>query len=98
MTGPGNVIAHNRVEGFRDCVSLMEDSEAHEQVSIDIIGNDLYRGAADAIAADFARGSGRGARRRTLFGRPQHMWKWARLPSLHRYQRTTTNRLGRPFE
>lgn len=65
VTGPGNVIAHNRVEGFRDCVSLLEDSGANEQVSIDIIGNDLHQCADDAIEADFAMGNVRVLRNRS---------------------------------
>ncbi len=57
MTGPGNVIAHNRVEGFRDCISLLEDGGAVDQFSIDIVGNDLLTCADDAIEADFAMGN-----------------------------------------
>jgi hypothetical protein len=53
MTGPGNVIAFNRVTGFRDCISTMEDRGVHEQISIDILNNDIYTGADDAIEADF---------------------------------------------
>ncbi len=53
MTGPGNVIEFNRVTGFRDCISTMEDTGVHEQVSIDILNNDIYTGADDAIEADF---------------------------------------------
>jgi len=64
MTGPGNVIAHNHVRGFRDCISLMEDSEAVDQFSIDIIGNDIEIGADDAIEADFAMGNVRVMRNR----------------------------------
>ena len=41
LTGPGSVIAFNRVSGFRDCISLLESDEAVNQVSIDIYGNDL---------------------------------------------------------
>jgi hypothetical protein len=57
LTGPGNVIAFNRVRGFRDCISLLEDSAAVEQVSIDIYGNDLSVCADDGIEADFAMGN-----------------------------------------
>ncbi len=53
LTGPGNVIAFNRVTGFRDCISFMEDTGVHEQVSIDVYGNDIYTGADDGIEADF---------------------------------------------
>lgn len=57
MTGPGNVIEHNRVVGFRDCISLLEDSAASEQLSIDILRNDLDTCSDDAIEADFAMGN-----------------------------------------
>ncbi|MEX2231374.1 MAG: right-handed parallel beta-helix repeat-containing protein [Cyclobacteriaceae bacterium] len=53
MTGPGNVICYNRVTGFRDCISTMEDSHVVNQTSIDIYNNDIYRGVDDAIEADF---------------------------------------------
>lgn len=53
ITGPGNVIAFNRVRNFRDCISFMEDGEAKEQVSIDVYNNDIEVGADDAIEADF---------------------------------------------
>lgn len=53
VTGPGHVIAYNRVSGFRDNISLLEDTEAREQFSIDIIGNELGEAADDAIEADF---------------------------------------------
>ncbi len=53
MTGPGNVICYNRVTGFRDCISTMEDQHATEQISIDIHNNDIYRGPDDGIEADF---------------------------------------------
>lgn len=57
MTGPGNVICHNAVKGFRDCVSTMEDSDAMNQTSIDIYGNHLEVCADDAVEADFGRGN-----------------------------------------
>jgi hypothetical protein len=53
LTGPGNVIEFNRVTGFRDCISNMEDRFAHDQYSIDILNNDIYTGADDGIEADF---------------------------------------------
>lgn len=53
MTGPGNVICYNRIAGFRDCISTMEDSHVVNQVCIDIHNNDIYRGVDDAIEADF---------------------------------------------
>ena len=53
VTGPGHVIEHNRVRGFRDCVSLLEDGGAADQHSIDITHNDLAACADDGIEADF---------------------------------------------
>ncbi len=53
VTGPGHVIEYNRVRGFRDCISLIEDGNAVEQHSIDISHNDLSECADDAIEADF---------------------------------------------
>ncbi len=53
LTGPGNVICYNRVTGFRDCISTMEDSHVNMQTCIDIYNNDIYRAADDAIEADF---------------------------------------------
>lgn len=53
MTGPGNVICYNKVTGFRDCISTMEDQHVVDQTSIDIYNNDIYRGVDDAIEADF---------------------------------------------
>ena len=57
MTGPGNVIEHNHVVGFRDCISLREGSGASNQVSIDILRNDLDTCSDDGIEADFAMGN-----------------------------------------
>ncbi len=53
VTGPGHVIIHNRVSGFRDNISLVEDDEAQDQYSIDIANNDLGEAGDDAIEADF---------------------------------------------
>lgn len=53
FTGPGNVVCHNRVKSFRDCISTMEDEEASNQICIDIYNNDLFTGADDGIEADF---------------------------------------------
>jgi hypothetical protein len=53
VTGPGHVIEHNRVSGFRDCISLMEDGEAIDQHSIDIAYNDLSECPDDGVEADF---------------------------------------------
>jgi len=54
LTGPGHVLRNNRVRGFRDGVSLMEDGEASDQYSIDILDNDISECADDGIEADFA--------------------------------------------
>ncbi|MGH9937622.1 MAG: right-handed parallel beta-helix repeat-containing protein, partial [Blastocatellia bacterium] len=64
ITGPGNVICFNRVRGYRDCISLMEDQWVHNQVSIDIYNNDIHVGADDAIEADFCMGNCRILRNR----------------------------------
>ena len=64
LTGPGNVICHNRVKGYRDCISFMEDQSAGEQVCIDVYNNDIYVGLDDAIEADFAMGNCRILRNR----------------------------------
>jgi Right handed beta helix region len=53
VTGPGNVICFNRVTGFRDCISTMEDRGTCDQFCIDIYNNDVYVGADDGIEADF---------------------------------------------
>ena len=53
LTGPGNVICYNRVTGFRDCISTMEDRHVVDQSCIDIYNNDIYNGVDDAIEADF---------------------------------------------
>lgn len=53
VTGPGHVIMNNRVTNFRDCISFLEDSEASEQVSIDVLNNDIRQCADDGIEADF---------------------------------------------
>ena len=53
MTGPGNVICYNKVIGFRDCISTMEDQHVVNQTCIDIYNNDINRGLDDAIEADF---------------------------------------------
>jgi len=53
ITGPGNVICYNRVTGFRDCISTMEDQGTVDQICIDIYNNDIYTGADDGIESDF---------------------------------------------
>jgi hypothetical protein len=57
LTGAGNVVAYNSVSGFRDCLSLLEDDEAVNQVSDDFYGNDLSVCADDAVEADFSMGN-----------------------------------------
>jgi hypothetical protein len=64
ITGSGNVICHNRVRGYRDCVSFLEDTRAAAQVSNDIYNNDISLGLDDAIEADFAMGNCRILRNR----------------------------------
>ena len=64
ITGPGNVICYNRVTGFRDCISTMEDRGTAEQVCIDIYNNDIYVGADDGIEADFCMNNCRIVRNR----------------------------------
>ncbi|MFN8124811.1 MAG: right-handed parallel beta-helix repeat-containing protein, partial [Thermoleophilia bacterium] len=53
VTGPGHVITHNRVRGFRDDISLLEDAEAKRQFSIDITFNDISQAGDDGVEADF---------------------------------------------
>ncbi len=53
MTGPGNVICYNKVAGFRDCISTMEDKHAMNQTCIDIYNNEIGLGLDDGIEADF---------------------------------------------
>jgi hypothetical protein len=53
MTGPGNVICYNKVTGFRDNISTMEDAHVVNQTCIDIYNNDIYRALDDAVEADF---------------------------------------------
>lgn len=53
VTGPGHVIEHNRVTGFRDGISFQEDSSAVDQHSIDVVENDIDNAGDDGIEADF---------------------------------------------
>jgi len=53
ITGPGTVICFNRVTGFRDCISTMEDASVVDQICIDIYNNDVSVGADDGIETDF---------------------------------------------
>ncbi len=64
LTGPGHVICHNQVTGFRDAISTLEGSEAKNQQSVDICNNDIDIGADDAIEADFTMGNVRIVRNR----------------------------------
>ena len=57
LTGPGNVIAYNRVSGYRDCISTMEDLWVYDQFCIDIYNNDISVGPDDGIEADFSMGN-----------------------------------------
>jgi len=53
ITGPGNVICYNKVSGYRDGISLMEDQHAVNQVCDDIYNNDVNTTTDDGIEADF---------------------------------------------
>ncbi|MEP7111060.1 MAG: right-handed parallel beta-helix repeat-containing protein [Ferruginibacter sp.] len=53
MTGPGNVICYNKVTGFRDAISLMEDQHVANQTCVDIYNNDINTTTDDGIEADF---------------------------------------------
>ncbi|MDO8542145.1 MAG: right-handed parallel beta-helix repeat-containing protein [Opitutaceae bacterium] len=64
ITGPGNVICHNRVAGFRDCISTMEDSFAIDQHCIDIYNNDIEAGLDDGIEFDYYGSNCRALRNR----------------------------------
>ena len=57
LAGLGNVICHNRMTGFRDCLSTMENASASNQMCVDMYGNDIYRGCDDGIEADFTMGN-----------------------------------------
>jgi Right handed beta helix region len=64
FTGSGNVVRYNRVIGFRDCISHMEDCGAAQQMCNDILNNDLSAGLDDGIEADFAHSNCRILRNR----------------------------------
>ena len=53
VTGAGNVICYNKVTGFRDGISLMEDQHAADQTCDDIYNNDVNTTTDDGIEADF---------------------------------------------
>jgi hypothetical protein len=55
IIGPGHVIEHNRVTGFRDCISFTETTSNADQISIDVLNNDVSIGADDGIEADFCQ-------------------------------------------
>lgn len=54
VSGPGHVVEHNRVSGFRDGISFLEDG-SEDQFSIDVIENELSENLDDAIEADFCQ-------------------------------------------
>ncbi len=53
VTGPGHVIEHNQVRGMRDGISFLEDSEAVDQFSIDVLRNEISEAGDDGVEADF---------------------------------------------
>ncbi len=53
FSGPGHVIQNNTVIGFRDNISFMEEDEAVDQFSIDVLNNDIYNAADDGVEADY---------------------------------------------
>jgi hypothetical protein len=55
VTGPGHVIIGNTVSGFRDGISFLEEGEAEDQFSIDVLHNQISASADDGIEADFCR-------------------------------------------
>lgn len=54
ITGSGNVISFNKITGFRDCISFMEDEHLITQTCNDIYNNDISIALDDAIEADFS--------------------------------------------
>jgi len=64
FTGSGNVVRFNRVSGFRDCISHMEDAGAVVQSCNDILNNEISAGLDDGMEADFARSNCRVMRNR----------------------------------
>jgi len=53
VNGPGHVVEHNKVTGFRDCLSTQEPGEGGaDQYSLDFIENDLGVCTDDGIEAD----------------------------------------------
>lgn len=64
ITGPGNVVCHNFVKGFRDNLTHMEADEGYDQQSNDFCNNDLVDATDDAIEADSSLGNVRVMRNR----------------------------------
>ncbi len=64
ITGSGNVVRFNRVSGFRDCLSHMEDSGAVTQMCNDWLNNEVAEGLDDGIEGDFAASNCRFLRNR----------------------------------
>ncbi len=54
LMGPGHVVEHNYVKGFRDGISFIERTDA-DQWSLDVIENDIEWAADDGIEADFCQ-------------------------------------------
>ena len=52
VNGPGHVVEHNRITGFRDNISFVED-DSQDQHSIDVLDNDIQQATDDGIEADF---------------------------------------------
>lgn len=55
VTGPGHVIVRNTVRGFRDGISFLEETQAVDQYSIDVLDNEVGESADDGIEADFCQ-------------------------------------------
>jgi hypothetical protein len=53
FSGPGHVVMNNRVRGFRDAISFMEEDEAYDQWSIDVLNNDVQLAVDDGVEADY---------------------------------------------
>ncbi len=64
VMGPGHVITNNRVKGFRDGISFTETTTNNDQISIDVLNNEISECADDGIEADFAQANCRIMRNR----------------------------------
>ncbi|MBA2660669.1 MAG: right-handed parallel beta-helix repeat-containing protein [Bradymonadaceae bacterium] len=54
VSGPGHVVEHNRVSGFRDCLSTLEpNSGGVDLYSLDFINNDVSNCPDDGVEADY---------------------------------------------